>query len=106
MRIATILAGALILSTPLAAQAANADHPYANVDHRNDAGNDTGDSQVDRLNQTQLETNGVPARSYPSAGYGYARRQPQSYYPRAYYAPGFYPARPGYVAAPPAYYGY
>ncbi len=40
-----------------AAQAANASAPYANVDHRNDAGNDTGNAQVDRLNSGQLDEN-------------------------------------------------
>jgi hypothetical protein len=37
--------------------AAHAGAPYTNVDHRNDAGNDTGDSQVDRLNEQQLDAN-------------------------------------------------
>jgi len=40
-----------------AGYAANASAPYANVDHRNDAGNDTGDSQVDKLNDMQLDKN-------------------------------------------------
>ena len=35
--------------------AANARRPYANVDRRNDRGNDTGDSRVEQLNQTQLD---------------------------------------------------
>jgi hypothetical protein len=42
---------------PHAGYAANASAPYANVDHRNDAGNDTGDSQVDKLNDMQLDKN-------------------------------------------------
>jgi hypothetical protein len=39
------------------AHAANARHPYSNVNHANDAGNDTGDSQVDQLNSAQLDQN-------------------------------------------------
>ncbi|HYZ65046.1 MAG TPA: hypothetical protein VE650_21560 [Acetobacteraceae bacterium] len=35
--------------------AANARHPYSNIDRRVDAGNPTGDDQVDRLNQQQLD---------------------------------------------------
>ena len=38
--------------------AANARHPYQNVDRRNDAGNPTGDDQVERLNQQQLGGSG------------------------------------------------
>ena len=33
-------------------------HPYSNIDHRVDNGNNTGDSQVDRLNQAELSQNG------------------------------------------------
>ncbi len=89
MKSATIMAGALILAAPLAARAANADHPYQNVDHRNDAGNNTGDSQVDRLNQAQLNSNGIPASSYAYAG------PPAVYYPPA----------PAYAQPPRPYYG-
>jgi hypothetical protein len=39
------------------AHAANADNPYGNVDHSNDAGNDTGDSRVEGLNSRQLDGN-------------------------------------------------
>jgi hypothetical protein len=39
------------------AHAANARHPYSNVNHANDAGNDTGDSRVDQLNSAQLNQN-------------------------------------------------
>ena len=67
MKIATVLTSAFILAAPLAAQAANAGHPYSNIDRRVDAGNNTGDSQVDRLNQAQLDSNGMPAQSYSSA---------------------------------------
>lgn len=37
--------------------AANANQPYQNVDHSNDAGNNTGDSKVDALNRGQLDQN-------------------------------------------------
>jgi hypothetical protein len=46
------------------AQAANARKPYGNIDRSNDKGNDTGDSQVDRLNDMQLERNYAGPR-YP-----------------------------------------
>jgi hypothetical protein len=45
---------ATLAATSSAAQAANARHPYANIDHRIDAGNDTGDAQVEALNEGQL----------------------------------------------------
>ena len=103
MKVVTILAGALILGAPLAVRAANADHPYQNIDHSNDAGNNTGDQQVDRLNQAQLNTSGVPASSYPSGGSRYA--QPQAYYSPAYEPPAYYRPAPGYVRVPQPYYG-
>jgi hypothetical protein len=49
--------GAAIALTPSGARAANADNPYGNVDHSNDAGNTTGDSRVDGLNANQLNHN-------------------------------------------------
>ena len=62
---------ALALGTTLAVatapgHAANANNPYGNVDHRNDAGNDTGDSQVDKLNQSQLNENYRGPVTYPN----------------------------------------
>jgi hypothetical protein len=42
---------------PTGAYAAHAGAPYTNVDHSNDAGNDTGDSRVDGLNANQLNEN-------------------------------------------------
>jgi hypothetical protein len=42
---------------PSGAYAAHAGAPYSNVDHRNDMGNDTGDSRVDGLNAGQLNEN-------------------------------------------------
>jgi hypothetical protein len=43
--------------TPSPAFAAHAGAPYTNVDHSNDAGNDTGDSKVEGLNAGQLDEN-------------------------------------------------
>ena len=43
--------------TAPASFAASADHPYSNVDHRQDAGNDTGDHRVGTLNEGQLNRN-------------------------------------------------
>ncbi len=58
MVLAVSLAGfGLVAVLPLAARAANADNPYGNIDHSNDAGNNTGDSQVDGLNKSQLNRN-------------------------------------------------
>ena len=48
-------AGLAIVRQP--ALAAHAGAPYTNVDHRNDRGNDTGDSQIEGLNQGQLDQN-------------------------------------------------
>jgi hypothetical protein len=42
---------------PSPAFAAHAGAPYTNVDHSNDMGNDTGDSQVEGLNNAQLNQN-------------------------------------------------
>jgi hypothetical protein len=42
---------------PPPAGAADAGNPYGNIDHSNDAGNDTGDSRVDVLNANQLNRN-------------------------------------------------
>jgi hypothetical protein len=39
--------------------AANARHPYQNIDRRVDRGNPTGDDQVDRLNEQQLRGGGL-----------------------------------------------
>jgi hypothetical protein len=57
VRLVTLgVAGTIALASP-AAHAANADNPYGNVDHSNDAGNNTGDSRVDGLNANQLNEN-------------------------------------------------
>lgn len=100
--------------------AANARNPYGNIDRRNDAGNDTGDAQVDRLNEGQLDQNyrgpysarpvppgyaGPPPPGYAAPGYppppGYA--PPSGYAPQpGYAAPGYPPPPPGY-RRPPGY---
>ena len=54
-----LAAGSFALASAPAC-AANADHPYQNVDPSNDKGNDTGDSQVDKLNSGQLDENQHP----------------------------------------------
>ena len=63
-----LLASAAILAvavfTAPSAQAANARNPYGNVDRSNDRGNNTGDSEVDRLNDMQLDRNYTGPR-YP-----------------------------------------
>jgi hypothetical protein len=51
---------------PAPGHAANADNPYGNVDRRNDAGNDTGDSKVDQLNAGQLNQNYRGPLTYPN----------------------------------------
>ena len=95
MKTALVIAG-LALAAPTAALAANANQPYSNVDHRVDAGNNTGDAQVDQLNQAQLSQPGQP----PS--YAGGARQPP--YPGSVSA-GQAAAAPGYAAPypPPAY---
>ena len=47
--------------------AANKRHPYKNVNHRNDAGNKTGDSKVGGLNSQQLDKNYKGPVTYRSA---------------------------------------
>jgi hypothetical protein len=73
----TVAAGlGLVLGVAPASYAANADNPYGNVDHRNDAGNDTGDNRVDGLNNGQLNRNYQgPAELRAPAGQG-ARNAP------------------------------
>ena len=83
-----LLASAAVLALAAfgapSAQAANARKPYANVDRSNDKGNDTGDSQVDRLNDMQLDRNYSGPR-----------------YPVGAPPPPFTPMQPG-ASAPPA----
>ncbi len=113
---AAVLAWTATTFSP-ACLAANATNPYGNVNHRNDAGNDTGDSEVERLNENQLGAY-APEQAQPGYDYGYSQGSrppyaggyglPQGGYPSAYvgqpsygYAPG-YPYPPAY-AYPPAY---
>jgi len=70
---AALIAFALAIGAGYAASpvlAANARHPYQNIDRRVDAGNPTGDDQVDRLNEQQLRGGGLGNPSMPSQGYG------------------------------------
>jgi hypothetical protein len=59
----TVLFGALLsiasglAFTPRPVLAAHAGAPYTNVDPSNDRGNNTGDSQVEGLNERQLDQN-------------------------------------------------
>ena len=110
-RFAFVLAGLVLAAAPVTAFAANANHPYTNVDHRNDAGNNTGDGQVDQLNQSQLNGTGLtpaPFRLPPAPQANAAPRAPQAY---ANAAPpsvgaGGYPVAPyPYVAYPAPVYG-
>ena len=54
--LALALAPAFALA-PSPVLAAHAGDPYRNVDHSNDMGNNTGDSQVEGLNASQLDQN-------------------------------------------------
>ena len=75
--LAATAAVALTLSAAPAAMAAHAGAPYRNVDHSNDAGNDTGDAQVDQLNNAQLDQNYTgPRYVLPPPGSGAAAPSP------------------------------
>lgn len=88
-----LAAAAALLASASAGLAANARNPYGNVDRRVDAGNDTGNREVDRLNEMQLD------RNYRGPRYPVAPGGP----PPGYYPPGYAPP-PGYAAPPPGYY--
>lgn len=100
---ASLTALALLAAAP-SAHAANARNPYGNVDRRNDAGNDTGNSQVDRLNDMQLNRNytgptypaapGGPPPAYAPPPPAYAAPRPQPFVPPGYYAPQPYGTAP------------
>mgnify|MGYP000058205493 CR=1 FL=1 len=85
----------LAIGASAPAQAANARNPYGNVDRRNDAGNDTGNAEVDRLNDMQLERNyqgprypvGPDLPPGPPAGYAPTPPPPRGYAPPPGYAP-------------------
>lgn len=64
--IMTALAATLALGAVAPAMAANARHPNRNVDRRVDKGGPTGDDQVDKLNQQQLDA--ARAGNGPSSG--------------------------------------
>ena len=53
----TFLAFASGLAFVQPTMAAHAGAPYTNVDSRSDRGNDIGDSQIEGLNQSQLDQN-------------------------------------------------
>ena len=76
----TLLLAVLALASGAALNSAHAAHagaPYQNVDKRNDAGNDTGDSQIDQLNAAQLNQGVTPAPAQPmtATGNGIPARQ-------------------------------
>ena len=108
------LAVLAVVAMPAPVSAANARRPYSNVDRRVDLGNDTGDSQVDRLNQQQLDRGAPPYGGAPGAApYGvpgpggpiYSYLPPPGYRGRVYAPPPVYAAPPPVVyAPPPAYY--
>ena len=93
MRPLPFLAAAALLASASAGLAANARNPYGNVDRRVDAGNDTGNSEVDRLNEMQLD------RNYRGPRYPVGPGGP----PPGYAAPPGYAPPPGYGAPPPGY---
>ncbi len=67
---AVLLGAVLALGTTIAvasrpALAANAASPYTNVNPANDLGNNTGNSQIDGLNQRQLNQNYWPDAKQP-----------------------------------------
>jgi hypothetical protein len=90
--------------TTLPASGANWHNPYGNVDHSNDAGNNTGDSQVDNLNDSQLNQNYRGPYYYRGQGGPPAGYQPMAAAPPPGYAPMAPPpppAPPGYAPPPP-----
>ena len=114
-----------LMATAPACLAANARNPYGNIDPSNDAGNDTGDLQVEALNQAQIDGGPVPVirhaqtyLRYVPRSDAYAQREatapdayapPDGYYPARTYAPlpQAYPPEPSYQPtesyAPPGY---
>ncbi len=74
------LATACGLAAPLAAHAADAEKPYSHVDKKNDAGNNTGDSSVDKLNAGQLDEN--QPRGSKSDGFDRNGQSANSYKPK------------------------
>ena len=57
------------LTTPSAVQlVANARHPHKNVNRANDKGNSTGDDQIEKLNEMQLNQNYHGQNPAPAGG--------------------------------------
>jgi hypothetical protein len=92
-----MMIAAALAALPAAGYAADARHPYSNIDHRVDAGNDTGDSRVEALNAAQLQSTRRPAAGttwvpgmatiYGGPAYpprGYAPPPPLAYWPPPY----------------------
>jgi hypothetical protein len=79
--VATIaMAAGLLLAGQAAALAADALHPYSNIDHRVDAGNNTGDAMVPQLNERQIQLNGIGSVAAVTATANTAAQTPvQSY---------------------------
>ena len=108
LRKASWAAAAVILTVPCAVLAANATHPYSNIDRRVDAGNDTGDSRVDQLNQAQLgQAQILPRRRVRPFASPYQQRYGAPAYGRAYgpgagYGSVYYPPPPAFYP-PPGY---
>lgn len=65
MRLTLAVLAALTAIGTLPAVAANARHPYQNVDRRVDRGGDTGNSRVEELNQQQLDMATRPQQPAP-----------------------------------------
>jgi hypothetical protein len=112
MKLGTTLAAFAGLLAPATCMAADAAHPYSNVDPRVDAGNSTGDDQVDILNQAELDVLATSARHFArpapaiTAPVEAVTPLPPSYYPPPQYAPppAYYPPPPWGYGAPPPYY--
>jgi len=101
MNLRCLLAATALAGAPGMSWAADALHPYSHIDHRVDAGNDTGDSRVDALNQAQLDgAASRGARWVPGTATIYpGRRAPAP----AYGTYGYAPVYPGYPYPPPVY---
>ncbi len=100
MNLRWIVAASALAGAPAPAWAANAQHPYSNIDHRVDAGNDTGDARVDALNQAQLDGAAAGAHWVPGTAKVYpGRRAPRPYYPPY----GIAVPYPGAPYPPPVY---
>ena len=92
-----------VLAFPIAAMAADAAHPFVNIDRSVDAGNSTGNFQTERLNQEQLDAAGVPYAPPVSQPPPYVQVQPAApAYPVPAYPVQAYAVVP-YAYAPPVY---